>query len=286
MPRRECMGSQGCVSEPPNVRSVSGAVETIGSNQAEVKKNASECRQPKTEGIEPGKCHVPRSDHQRDQIIGQTKNQRHGHKKNHGGPMHREHPVKDLRRNKVLVGRAELDADDRGLNSTDQKKNQGIKDIHDAEPLVINCCHPIVKPVYKRSDRCFRLLRFRPCNQISRHQTFSSCSTKCFHVRRNRVQIMLTQSHCGHETAWFKPPCSLNPQPKLFTLIRSYSDGYRLTSHLTGQIRTELSVSLAACYCMAVHAGGGFEDAPPFGNGLVHLCRLALLLYPAVKITA
>src|SRR6267143_194698 len=63
VPARECLRSQGRVGKPSDVRSASGPVQAISAEEAEIKKNASEGRQPETESIEAREGHVSRTDH-------------------------------------------------------------------------------------------------------------------------------------------------------------------------------------------------------------------------------
>src|SRR5712672_4854374 len=101
--RRKRARGQGSVSEPSHVWSVSYAVEAASSKEAEVKKKSAESREPKPEGIQPGKRHVSGANHQWNQIIGKSEDEGHGYKEDHGGAMHGEHAIKNLRRNKIVM---------------------------------------------------------------------------------------------------------------------------------------------------------------------------------------
>ena len=59
--------------------------------------------------------------------------------------MHREHPVEDLRRNKIVVRVHQLDANDQRFNAGDHEEAQGVEDIENAEPFVIDRGHPLVQ---------------------------------------------------------------------------------------------------------------------------------------------
>ena len=59
--------------------------------------------------------------------------------------MHRKHAVEDLGRNKVVVRIHQLDANDDGFDSTDDKKGQGVEDVQNAQLFVINRGHPLVE---------------------------------------------------------------------------------------------------------------------------------------------
>ncbi len=67
--------------------------------------------------------------------------------------MHREHSVEDLGRNKIVVRTDKLDADNSRLDPGDHEKHQGINDVQNAQPLVINGRNPVVKPSDNRT-RC------------------------------------------------------------------------------------------------------------------------------------
>ena len=64
--------------------------------------------------------------------------------------MHGEQAIEDLRRNKMIVREHQLNADDERFDAGDHKKQQGVENIEDAQPLVINRGHPFVKRVNPR----------------------------------------------------------------------------------------------------------------------------------------
>src|SRR6202034_4127455 len=117
MTRRERSSAQWGVRPPTHVRRASGAVQAASSEKAEIKKKRSQKRQPKTEGIQARKSHIARTDHQGHQVIGKSEQDGHGHKENHGRPMHGEHAVKDFRRNEIVVRMHQLNANDERLDS-------------------------------------------------------------------------------------------------------------------------------------------------------------------------
>ena len=68
--------------------------------------------------------------------------------------MHGEHSVEDLWRNKVVMWTDKLDADDGRFDPADQEKHQGINDVQNAQPLVIDGRHPFVQRIHERISRC------------------------------------------------------------------------------------------------------------------------------------
>jgi hypothetical protein len=63
--------------------------------------------------------------------------------------MHGEHPVEDLRRDKIVMRTNQLNAHDRRFDSADHEKNQGVDDIQNAQPLVIDGRNPFVELIDK-----------------------------------------------------------------------------------------------------------------------------------------
>ena len=154
-PARKCLRGQGSVGEPSHVRSVAGPIESVAADKAEIEEQSAESRHPEAKSIETRKRHVARANHQGNQIVRESKHDRHDHEENHGRPMHREHPVEHLRRDEIVMRTNELDAHDGRFHSPDHEKEQRIKDVQDAEPFVIDGGHPFVKLLHERARRRF-----------------------------------------------------------------------------------------------------------------------------------
>ena len=152
MAERKRLRSQRCVGEPSHVGSVSRSVQAVGAHKAEIEKQATESGHPETESIQTRKCHVPRPNHQWDEVVGESEHDGHDHEEDHGRSVHGEQPVEHLGRNKIVVRTDELNADDHRLDPADQQKQQGINDVQNAQPLVIDGRHPIVEPSDKGRD--------------------------------------------------------------------------------------------------------------------------------------
>jgi hypothetical protein len=95
--RRKRSRRQRRVCPPAHVRRVAGAIKSVPTQETEIKENASQGCEPETERIQAGKGHVARADHYWDEIVGKTKQDRHGHEENHGGAMHGKHAIENLR---------------------------------------------------------------------------------------------------------------------------------------------------------------------------------------------
>ena len=90
IPRRVSLFTERSVTEPARARRMSG-------NKAEVEKKAAEQEDPKAEGIQPRQCHIAGADHERRQIVRETKQKRHDDQENHRRTVHREDLVVGLR---------------------------------------------------------------------------------------------------------------------------------------------------------------------------------------------
>ena len=119
MPRREGLRGERSIGEPSDVGSITCSVEAAAAEEAEVEEDAAERGQPEAEGIQPRKRHVSGADHQRHEIVRESKHKRHGDEEDHRRAVHREHAVEELRRNEVVVRRDELDSHDGRLEAAD-----------------------------------------------------------------------------------------------------------------------------------------------------------------------
>ena len=150
---RKCPCCEWSICEPTHVRRAAGTVQTVTADETEIEKQAAEGGEPETKGIEAGKGHVSRADHQREEVIAETKKDGHGDEKNHGGAMHGEHLVEELRGNEMIVRNDELNTHDGGFNATDHEEQDGVEDIQEAETLVVNGGDPGIKEIAERARR-------------------------------------------------------------------------------------------------------------------------------------
>ena len=145
-PSENVLRGEWRVGKPSDIGSVSGAVQAIGSEETKIEKDASECRQPKAEGIETREGHIPRTDHQWDEVVRKSKQHGHDHEENHGGAMHGEHSIEYFGRYEIVMWTDELDAHDGRFDAADHEKHQGIKYVQDAQPLMVDGGYPLMKP--------------------------------------------------------------------------------------------------------------------------------------------
>jgi hypothetical protein len=68
--------------------------------------------------------------------------------------MHGEHAVEYLRRDEIVVWRHELNPHDQCFDPADHQKKQGINDVQDAKPLVVDGRNPVVKRIDNRAPPC------------------------------------------------------------------------------------------------------------------------------------
>src|SRR3974377_2126108 len=97
MSNRKCERREWGISEPANIRSASCPKQPAASDKAEVQDDATERAHPEAPGIQPRKCHIASADHQGNEVVGESENERHGCEKNHRRAVHREHSVECLR---------------------------------------------------------------------------------------------------------------------------------------------------------------------------------------------
>jgi hypothetical protein len=98
------------IRPPGRIRRASRTLQAHAADEAVVHHQAAQRRHPESEGIHPGKGHIPGADHQRNKVVGKADDQRHPHKKHHGGAMHGEEPVEDLRGEKIVMRHHQLNA--------------------------------------------------------------------------------------------------------------------------------------------------------------------------------
>src|SRR5260370_36792408 len=72
--------------------------------------------------------------------------------------MHREQTVEDLRRNEMIVGNRKLNPHQHRFEAANDEKDQRIRDIHQADSLVINRRHPLVHHIKRWAPLCLQRL--------------------------------------------------------------------------------------------------------------------------------
>ena len=153
--RKRTRGQRG-VRPPAHVRCVASTVESVPTQQTKVEQQPAKGRQPEAERVQAGKRHVSRADHQWHKVVGKAEQDGHGHEENHGRAVHGEHAIEHLRRNKIVVRAHQLDAHDDRFDAADDKKKEGVEDVHHAQPLVIDRGYPFVQCCNPRPVRGFR----------------------------------------------------------------------------------------------------------------------------------
>ncbi len=148
--RREGLRRERRVGEPANVGRRARPIQPISADEAEVQNDAAQRAHPEAEGIEAREGHVARADHQRHQIIRDSKDDGHGREEDHGRAMHGEHAIEGLGRNQMIVGDRQLGSHDRGFHPADYQEQNAIADIHQPDLFVIDGDDPVVHTLEER----------------------------------------------------------------------------------------------------------------------------------------
>ena len=147
MPGREELGCERRIGKPAHIRRRARAIQAIAANEAEVKQQPAEGGDPEAEGVEAGKGHVARADHQRDKVVAKAEENRHAHEEDHGGAVHGEHAIEDLGRDEVIVGHGQLDAHHGGFQPGDEQEDQRVADIQHPDAFVVYRGEPFIHRV-------------------------------------------------------------------------------------------------------------------------------------------
>ncbi len=146
-PGENTRGCQRGVGEPADVGSRARSVEAAGAEVAEVQQETGKGGDPEAEGVQSGEGHVARADHQRDKIVSHAEEDGHSHEEDHGGAVHGEELVEDLRRDEVIVGEGQLNAHQDRFKASDDQKEEGVDDVHQPDFFVIDCRQPLVDDI-------------------------------------------------------------------------------------------------------------------------------------------
>src|SRR6516164_58083 len=184
----KCFCSERCVGKPANVGRAARAIKTVAADKAEVKEQAAKGGEPEAPGVEAGKSHIASADHKRDEVIAKAEQDRHSHKKDHGGAMHGEHAVKGLRRDEVVVGNDKLETHDGGFDAADHEEQDGVQNIKDAEAFVVNSGDPGIESVAKRARG---LPDGSERNGLGGHRAIASLSSKGLQIGGDGFQILV-----------------------------------------------------------------------------------------------
>ena len=140
----EGTGGQGRIGEPAHVGCTGRTVESTGADERVVEKQPTEQEDPEPPGIQSGECHVPGADHQRGQVVAESKQHRHADQEDHGGAVHREHLVEGDRIDRGIGCIGKLVANHTGFDATHEEEQDPRGDVEDAQALVVDGDHPLV----------------------------------------------------------------------------------------------------------------------------------------------
>ena len=98
---------------------------------------------PVAQRVQPREGHVPRADHQRQQVVPErSRRHRDDEEEDHRHPVHREKLVVGGRADDVLVRLDQLRADDQRLGAAGREEHERRPEVEKADPLVVGRHHP------------------------------------------------------------------------------------------------------------------------------------------------
>ena len=113
VPAREGAARQRRIGKPAHIRRRTGPCESRRRQIAEIEQHPAEKKHPEAEGVQTGKGHIARADHQRHQVVHQPGDDRHAHQEDHRRTVHGEETVEGARANKIVIRQNQLHADNR-----------------------------------------------------------------------------------------------------------------------------------------------------------------------------
>src|SRR5579884_1038005 len=132
-------GVQFCKRRVGEPAIIGGCIE----QEARRHEQAAEQHNPVAKSVQARESHIARAYHQRHDIV--TKTNRHGHheEEDHREAMHGEYLVIGLRVEDLAVRDRQLRANEQGLHATDQEKEKGGNDVHNADLFMIDGGQPL-----------------------------------------------------------------------------------------------------------------------------------------------
>ncbi len=144
MARREDASGEWRVGKPADVGRSARAIEAAAGEVAEVEQQAAECGDPEAEGVQAREGHVARADHEGNEVVAEAEQNWHADEEDHRGAVHGEEAVEGLRGDEVVVGDEKLDAHQYGFNAGDDKEDEGVADVHQADLLMVDGRNPVL----------------------------------------------------------------------------------------------------------------------------------------------
>ena len=131
MSRGELAVGERRVAVPAGVR------RAVLGEEAQVERDPAEEEQPVRQCVEPREGDVPRSDHQRHEVVCEAGEDRHDDEEDHRGAVNREQLVVRVARHEVLVRRRELRAHQHCEQPAQAEEDERRADVEDSDPLVV-----------------------------------------------------------------------------------------------------------------------------------------------------
>ena len=135
-PRAELLGRERRVGGPAGAR---GA--PVGEEAREDDEPAEE-EEPVREGVQARERHVPRADHERDEVVAEAREDRDDEEEDHHRPVHGEQLVVGVLRDEVVVRLGELGAHEQRHHAGGEEEDERRDDVEDPDPLVVERRQP------------------------------------------------------------------------------------------------------------------------------------------------
>src|ERR1051325_6815530 len=107
-----------------------------------MQKNSAEGLAPIAKRVQTRERHVTRADLQRQDVIYEPKQQRHGNQENHRCAVQGEKLVERVGRKQVIVRDGQLQADEKRFDSTEDEKEETGQHVENTDALVVHSCKP------------------------------------------------------------------------------------------------------------------------------------------------
>jgi hypothetical protein len=176
-PDRRVGGRVRRVAEPATVRRSS-------QEEARVEEEPAEQEHPVAVRVQPWERDVPRTDHQRDEVVEERRRHRHHEEEDHRDPVHREDLVVLVGVQQGAIGLRELGADQQRLDTSDDEEHERRDPVEDPDLLVVDRREPAREAGHRR--RASQDPATPPAAAHGRHRSSTPSSLVRAHVRLYR----------------------------------------------------------------------------------------------------
>ncbi len=108
-----------------------------GEEDRGVEDEAAGGEEPERQRVQLRERHVPRADHERQEVVAEARHDRDDEQEDHRRPVHRDQLVVRLRVQQRVVRLGELEPDQQRLGPSEQEEHEGEDQVHDPDALVV-----------------------------------------------------------------------------------------------------------------------------------------------------